>query len=108
VAEIKTKICPYCAQPIPEDATECSHCNSIVGQKRHYKWYFKTSVLVTAFLCAGPFALPLLWLNPHLNYRNKILISILVVVFSWYVWVVFVNSAKLMVTYYQELFHPSF
>lgn len=93
---------------MPEDLIECPHCNSIVGQKRYYKWYFKTSVLIIAFLCAGPFALPLLWLSPHLSNRNKVLISIVVVIFSWYVWVGFANSAKLMVKYYQELFRPAF
>lgn len=53
------------------------------------KWYFKTSVLVIALLSIGPLALPLLWFNPHLHRRNKIVITIIVLVLTYFLVVSF-------------------
>ena len=33
-AEPKTKECPYCLSKIPEKATRCSHCTSILDEKK--------------------------------------------------------------------------
>jgi len=67
------------------------------------KWYLSTSSLVAAFLCAGPFALPLLWINPRFGTRKKVLISALVIVASFYLWGVFKNSLKAISDYYGML-----
>lgn len=32
--ETKTKECPYCLSKIPEQATRCSHCTSILDEKK--------------------------------------------------------------------------
>jgi hypothetical protein len=68
------------------------------------KWYFKTPWLVVAFLCVGPFALPLLWFNPRFSKRNKIIISVLVIILSYYLYIAFVNSLKTIANYYQQIF----
>jgi hypothetical protein len=51
------------------------------------KWYFKPWVLVVAILLAGPFALPLVWMNPGLKRGIKILISVLIAAIT--VWLVY-------------------
>ena len=68
------------------------------------KWYFKTSVFVVALLCVGPLALPLLWFNPRFNARTKILISLAVLVLSYFLWVATKASIKSLGDYYKQLF----
>ena len=69
------------------------------------KWYLKTSFLVFAFLCVGPLALPLLWINPRFSKQNKIIISIVVVILSYLLWGLFSSSLKSISTYYQIISH---
>lgn len=72
-------------------------------EKKPAKWYFKTGSLVTAFLCVGPLALPLLWLNPGITGRKKILMSVLVILISIYLWTVLAGSVRTISEYYDLL-----
>ncbi|MDP2941681.1 MAG: hypothetical protein Q8N85_05485 [Candidatus Omnitrophota bacterium] len=67
------------------------------------KWYFKTSALVTALLCVGPLALPLLWFNPRFSKKSKIIISAIVIILTWYLTVVTINSLRSISKYYQQM-----
>jgi hypothetical protein len=69
------------------------------------KWYFRTSLLIIAFLSVGPLALPLVWINPRFSNRNKIIISIVVIILSYLLWVLLSSSLKSISTYYQTIFH---
>lgn len=66
------------------------------------KWRFKTLTLIIAFLCVGPFALPLLWFNPRFSKRSKIIISVAVLVLSFYSGIVLVDSIKAVRSHYQQ------
>jgi len=68
------------------------------------KWYFKPYAVVIAFLCVGPLALPLVWFNPGLNRKNKIVASIIIIVLSWLIGIVVANSLKSIYEYYSFLF----
>ena len=72
------------------------------------KWYFRTSSLIIAFLCFGPLALPLLWLNPRFSNRSKIIISVCVIVLTYYLGAAFIKSAKSLMGYYQQMYQQSF
>ncbi len=76
--------------------------------KQQDKWYFKVSNLIIAFLCIGPFALPLLWFNPRFTNRVKIIISAVVVILSYFLGFAFVNSVKSLNKYYQQIISPNF
>ena len=51
-------------------------------EKPKIKWRFKPVVVIVALLCAGPFALPLLWSSPAFKKNHKVLITILLVVIT--------------------------
>ena len=68
------------------------------------KWYFKTSVLVIAFLSVGPIALPLLWFNPHYKRRTKIILTGFILVLSYVLGKVLYESLKAISQYYQQAF----
>ena len=68
------------------------------------KWYFKPYVLVIAFLCVGPLALPLAWFNPSFSRRNKTIISAIIIALSWLLGVLFVRSLKSIYEYYSLIF----
>lgn len=75
-----------------------------LDKKRQSKWYFKTSSLVIAFLFAGPFALPLVWLNPDFSVKKKSVITFIVVIVTYFLGILVNNSLKYIKEYYQLAF----
>jgi hypothetical protein len=68
---------------------------------RQDKWYFRTYVYIIAFLCIGPLALPLVWFNPRLGWKKKVLISVLAVAVFYLLTTVLARSVKNILDYYQ-------
>ena len=46
------------------------------------KWYFSTTAVVVALLCIGPLALSLVWFHPRYKIITKVIVTILVIVFT--------------------------
>ncbi len=78
-----------------------------MNNKPQEKWYFKTSVLVIAFLCIGPFALPLVWFNPRFSPKAKIIISAIIIILSYFLGAVLFNSLQSIIRYYKIIFQGS-
>jgi len=63
---------------------KCPFCGEFLDKpKPTSKWYFSTSFVVVALLCVGPLALSLVWFHPRYKIITKVIVTILVIVFTF-------------------------
>ncbi len=74
-----------------------------MDNKDNPKWYFKSWSLVISFLCVGPFMLPLVWTNPRFSKQAKIIISLIIIILTYFLTSLLLDSLKSINSYYQLL-----
>jgi len=72
------------------------------------KWYFQTWSLVISFIVIGPFMLPLVWTNPRFTKKAKVIISILVILFTFLLSVIVVKTFGFLNDFYNQLLEAQY
>jgi len=96
-------------EEIRDEAIKCKHCGEFLGELPKVSpvpktpWYARTATLVISFLTVGPFALPLVWINPVYSRRKKIIVTVIVLAVTYAFVVVFLNAVKTILDYYKQV-----
>ena len=97
------KKCPFCAEEIQDDAIKCRFCNEMLAPRQKASWLYSNSFLAVSFVFLGPLwpvILPLVWLNPRFSRIVKIILSVVILVLSWYMGKVFLQAMDSLKQYY--------
>lgn len=100
------KTCPFCSQELSDAVMQCRACGRYLLKENSAppeKWYFKTPLVILAFLSAGPFALPLVWFHPRYPRWVKLLVTLAAAAASYFLFHAVQSSLRSFWQQYDEI-----
>ena len=73
-------------------------------QQKKEQWYYGNPAIIVAFLFVGPLALPLVFANPYMSKRKKIVASLIIIVLTLLLLKVTISSIDKIIEYYKLVF----
>jgi hypothetical protein len=76
--------CNFCKREVREGLLLCPYCGQRITSDNgpQTRWYHSRYAVAVSLATIGPFALPILWSNPHYTVRRKITLTILTLVLT--------------------------
>ncbi len=100
--------CPSCKHTLATNASFCHKCGFELPHEISEKtvpWYYEpVFVLLSIFLVFAIFGLPLLWKSPKFSHFQKVVISVITVIYTGIImWSLYYMVFSILLPYYREL-----
>lgn len=100
--------CPKCKQKLVAGARFCHRCGAELSPElveKTARWYHEpVFVLLMIFLVLAIFGLPLLWRSPRFSGWQKVVVSIITILYTGAIlWAIYYMVFSVLIPYYKQL-----
>jgi hypothetical protein len=75
-------VCIKCGQVVDDQDSYCRFCGNNLKSNGEVPWYYQSWALYLGIFVFGPLMLPLVFKNPALSQNKKIIITVIIIVYT--------------------------
>lgn len=99
--------CPRCKNEIDDSDSYCRFCGApLQPEKSPVLWFQKGWVIFILAVFVGPFALPLIFSNPHYKKAKKHIYAVLIIIYTGLLLIIPVITLKIVYERFWESIQP--